>query len=284
MATLKELRRRIHSVDNIKQITKSMEMIAAARFQKAHAKAIHTSQFVLQLQQIVGRLIATNTEPNYPLFRPGKAERIAVIVIGTDRGLCGAYNNNIFSTVEAFLKDHSPNDVDLIVFGRKAIDHFKRKKWPVINAIPDWGGKIELPVVDTLSKFLIDKFLHGQYKSIWLIYTQHLTIFSRKVMTEQLLPITLVPEKNVLQNRDYIFEPDIEELLVKLLPHYILGEIHNILNQAYASELAARVCAMRAATKNAQDLKEKLVLERNKQRQTSITKEVLEIASAAEAL
>lgn len=284
MASLKEIRRRIHSINNIEQITKSMEMIAAARFQRAQMKAYHSNRYTHEMRTIISHLIENQVERNYPLFMKGKGPRHALVIAGADRGLCGAYNSNLFNVVDLFLKKFSLNEVELILFGRKAIEHYTRKKWNIGFAMPEWGGKITFAAIQELTDSLIEKFLMGSYASIQLMYTQHQTIFSREVINAPLLPIEVSHKDQRSLKKDYIFEPTIEELLAGILREYCLAEIHNMLNQAYASELAARVCAMRAASKNAQEIKEQLTLERNKLRQTSITKEVLEISSGAESL
>lgn len=281
MASLKEIRRRIQSIDNIKQITKSMEMIAAARFQRAQLKAHQSSKYIKEMRQIVSHLIAIKAEKIYPLLMPGKGTRTAIVVAGADRGLCGAYNSNLFNALDSFLKKFQPDKVELILLGNKAIEYYSRRKWPIALSIPEWGGKIKLQAITQIANDLIDKFLAGSYAAVRLVYTQHLTIFSRKVVNIPLLPIE-IPIEVEFVNRDYIFEPQIEELFDTLLPLYCSAEIHQMLSQAYASELAARVCAMRAASQNAQEIKEKLTLERNKLRQTSITKEVLEISLGAQ--
>lgn len=283
MASLKEIRRRIHSIDNIRQITKSMEMIAAARFQKAHLKAINSNKFRQAMRELVGHLTATKAERSHPLLNNKREGVTALIVAGSDRGLCGAYNSNLFAAIDSFLKKNAEQEVELILFGRRVIDFYRRKRCKIGAEIPDWGGKITLAEIEKLSKDVIEKFLNGTYKSLELIYTEHQTIFTRKIMAAKLLPIE-IPESEVLLKQDYVFEPNIEELFTKLLPEYISIEIQNMLNQAYASELAARVSAMRAASTNAEEIREKLLLERNKLRQTSITKEVLEISSGTEAL
>lgn len=283
MASLKEIRRRIHSIDNIRQITKSMEMIAAARFQKAHLKALHSNKFREGMRELISHLTATKAERIHPLLNEKKEGAMALLVASTDRGLCGAYNSNLFAAADSFLRNCSREEVEFVLFGRKGIDYFERKEGRIREKIPDWGGKISHAEIEKLADKLIAKFLEGANRSIHLIYTEHLTIFTRRVVIMQLLPIEIV-ENDSQQKQDYIFEPNIEELFSRLLPQYVSVEIQNMLHQAYASELAARVFAMRAATKNAEEIREKLLLERNKLRQSSITKEVLEISLGSEAL
>lgn len=283
MASLKDIRRRIHSIDNIRQITKSMEMIAAARFQRAHLKAIYSKKYLEGMRELVSHLTRTKSEGTHPLLKEGEGAHIAIILVATDRGLCGAYNSNLFNLLDTFLKSHPKEEIELVLFGRKAIDYYRKKKWAVAFEIPDWGGKITSLAIEKLTGELIEKFLAGAYRSIRLIYTEHQTIFSRKIVERELLPIQVAVEGDSSQHRDYIFEPNIEELFGRLLPHYCVVEIQNMLNQAYASELAARMSAMRAAATNAEEIREKLLLERNKLRQGGITKEVLEISSGSQA-
>lgn len=285
MASLKEIRRRIHSVENIKQITKSMEMVAAARLQKALVKADLSYRFLQYMKTILSRLLSAAPELTHPLFVTKHPAPVAVLAIGTDRGLCGSLNSTLYSTVDKFLKSHSSESIDLILFGRKAMEYYKRKHCPVTKSFEDWGGKHSVQMVKNFIEDLIEEGMAGKYSSIHLIYTEYQTVFTRQVVNVQLLPIEKPHEElKGSINADYIFEPNSEEVLDELLPRYCIAGLHNALNQTYASELAARVCAMKAAKNNADEMIGNLTLLRNKVRQAGITKEILEIASGAKAI
>lgn len=289
MATLKEIRRRLQAIDNIKQITKSMEMIAAARFQRAHTRTIHAEKYVQEMRSIMSHVKNAYREMS-PYSKQQKEAPTLIMIAGADRGLCGAYNSNLFHASDSLLREYSPNQLELMVFGKKTIEYYEKKQWPIRQTLSDWNEKVKLSTITKIADEITEQFLSGAYASIQLIYTHHQTIFSRQVIKATLLPIETAPQKEPQEKskkeskipQDYIFEPQIEELFVKLLPKYCFAEVYHMFNQAYTSELAARVCAMQFATKNAEEIKENLTLERNKLRQTSITKEVLEISLGAE--
>lgn len=282
MVSLKDIRRRINSIENVEQITKSMEMIAAARFQRAQIKAHHSYRYIKELRRVVSHLVAANTLNKHPLLFAGKGSRIAIIVASADKGLCGAYNSNLFNALDAYLQKLPADNVELILFGCKAIEHYHKKKWTISFSLPDWGGKITTDSIQKFNETIIEKILSGNYATIRLVYTHLQAMFSRPVINKQLYPPEIT-DTETLSQRVYIFEPAPEELFNTILPRYYWAEIYNMLNQAYASELAARVVAMHAAAKNAGEVKDSLTLERNKLRQSGITREILEISLGADA-
>jgi F-type H+-transporting ATPase subunit gamma len=346
MPSLKEMRSRIRSVESIKQITKSMEMVAAARLQRALTKAAFSKAFLSALEKILHDLIASTDPKSHPFLTQNEIVKVAekpslvainleaavqddkvmqdfdlesllmrgdhsqkvkappvrsnygskncvnlssstavsrIIVVGADRGLCGAYNSTLFATLDKFLKEVPKEHVELILFGKKAIDYYSKRSWPISQIIPDWGGKISKQSIKTFVEGLIADFLKGKYGSVRIVYTDYRTAMSRQVINEQFLPIEKIQyeQKSIAP---YIFEPSEEEVLDEILPRYFIAKAQNMLNQSYVSELSARVFAMRAATKNADEMIEKMTRIRNKVRQAGITKEMLEIATGAEAM
>lgn len=283
MPSLKEIRSRIRSVENIKQITKSMEMVAAARLQRALTKAELSKAFLSAMEKILQDLLSSTNPDFHPLLAQKKPSPIAIVIAGADRGLCGAYNSTLFTAADKFLKVGPKEQFELILFGKKAIDYYTRKPWVISQKIPDWGGKISMQSIKTVTEGLIADFLSGKYGAIRIIYTDYRNLVSRTIVNEQFLPIEKAAHAQGPVG-DYIFEPSEEEALSDLLPRYCIAKAQNMLNQAYVSELSARVFAMRAATKNADEMIEKMTLIRNKVRQAGITKEMLEIATGAEAM
>jgi F-type H+-transporting ATPase subunit gamma len=284
MNTLREIRRRINSIKNIEQITKSMEMVAAARLHKAQIKAEHSKRYATKIKQIMENLIASSHTFTLPLFVQKEIKKTGIVLFGADRGLSGPYNSNLYFSLDRFLKNYTPENVELILFGKKAIDYYQRRKWPIASKRTDWGGKITLQEVKDFTNQLLNLFLSGEYSEIWFVYTHYITVFSMKVIVEKFLNIERPKHQNESITRDWIYEPNLEELIADILPRYCLAKIQNVLNEAYVSELAARVSAMRMATKNAEELLETLTLTRNKVRQGSITKEILEITTGAEGI
>ena len=282
MTTLRNIRRKIQSVSNIRKITEAMELVAASRLHKAQAKVEASRPYASKLKEILDRLIAASDELHHPLMSPREVKKTGVVIIAGDRGLCGGYNQNVLSEAEKFLKKYEPGQVELILVGRKPIDHFKSKKWTITSKLEEWGGKITYLQIEEFTKNIINFYLNGQLDEIWLIYTHFINTGARKVRVDKFLNI----DTNVSThfNDEYLFEPDAPTIFAEILPHYCITKIQSALNDAYASELAARIASMRAATKNAGEMIEKLTLIRNKVRQSGITRELIEITSGTESL
>lgn len=286
MATLREIRRKLHSVQNIQKITQAMEMVAASRLRKAQAKAEMSRPYFAQLEDILHQLISEARDFSHPLIDKRSVKKIGFVIVAGDRGLCGGYNHNVFSTTEKVLKKYQPSQVELFLIGRKAIDYFSGKNLKIRKKISDWGGKITFTRLQELTQSLIEYYLNGEFDEIWLIYTHYLSISARVVKIEKLLNIEFAQDGNKKENlsSNTIFEPSIPEIFAEILPRYCIAKIQSALNESYASELAARIFSMRAATKNADEMIEKLTLVRNKVRQSGITRELLEISACVESL
>ncbi len=286
MSTLRDLRQKILAVGNIRKITQAMELVAAARLRKAQVKAESARPYALKLNEILERLIAAAGELHHPLITSvnvtPEVKKIGLVVIAGDRGLCGGYNQGVFSAAEKFIQKHSSAQITLITVGRKSCEHFAKSRLNIAYKIPEWGGKITYLQIEEFSMSLIDFYLNGQFDEIWLVYTHFVNLMVREVLIEKFLNIET--KASTEQKINYIFEPDAASIFAKLLPHYCITKIQSALNDAYAAELAARISSMRSATKNAQEMIEKLTLMRNKVRQAGITKELIEITSGAEIL
>lgn len=283
MATLRDIRKRLRSVENVKQITKAMEMVAASHLRKAHLKIEQIRPYATKMQEMLRHLAAASVEIAHPLMQKRKVKRVGVVIISSDKGLCGSYNTHLFKAVDHFLKKYAAEKIKLIVLGRKGVHHYQSKKWDISRQMIDWSGKISQKGIEEFKDELVTSFLKGEFDEIWLIYTRYITAASRQVVVEKFLNI----EKDLHQTLwlpDYIFEPDAEAVYREIVERYCLVKVQSALDEAYASELAARTFSMRAATKNAEEVIEKLTLERNKVRQSSITKELLEITAGAEGL
>jgi len=282
MSALKDIRRRLHSTENIKKITDAMERVAAVHLRRAQAKAEQSRPYLLKLKKILENFGSCGI--HHPLYEQRKAKKIALVVISADRGLCGAYNANIMLAADNFLKEHAPETVELILVGRKAIEYYKKKKWRIRFQFPSFDAKTSFHNIHLFSKRLVDWFLAKELDQIWLVYTQYISIAERKIAVEKFLNI----EKEVSSQKpvklSYIFEPDPQKVLAAIIPRYCDMRIQMALQEAYAAELSSRIMAMRSASKNSEDLIYQLTLTRNKIRQTEITKETIEISSGSESL
>lgn len=284
MATVREIRAKLNSVRNIKKITQALEMVAASRLRKALAKVESSRPFANVLKEILGNLLSSTDPIDHLLITKREVKKVGFVIIAADRGLCGGYNQAVYSAAEKELKKYDPAKVDLMLIGRKAVEHFSGKQWNVVKAVSEWGGKITYSEIDALTRQLIDEFSHGRMDEIWMVYTHYIGLSERKVVVDKLLNIDPTPQTKKGVALNYIFEPNIEEVARKILPHYCVTMVQTALNEAYAAELAARVLSMRAATSNAEEMIEDLTLTRNKVRQSGITREIIEITAGAQSL
>lgn len=281
MSAIRDIKRRLKSVENIKQIAKAMEMVAASHLRRAQTKAKQAQPYTVKIQDILRKV--PSKEFKHPLFEKREVKKIGLFIVAGDRGLCGSYNANIISAAMSFLQQHEDKEVKLILVGKKAVEFFRGKKWPILREIPKWGGKITFPEIKKLAKNTVSRFLVREYDEVWLVYSHYINTMTREIKVEKFLNIENL-EENGKHLPNYIYEPNSAEIYSQIIPRYCITKIQNILDEAYASELAARVVSMRSASKNADEMKEHLILTRNKVRQESITKEMLEITSGAEGL
>jgi F-type H+-transporting ATPase subunit gamma len=282
MSAIRDIKRRLKSVENIKQIAKAMEMVAASRLRRAQTKAKQSLPYTQKLHEILRKVPSNDFQ--HPLFEKREVKTIGLLVVAGDRGLCGSYNMNIISEALEFLSEHADKEVKLILVGTKAIDYFQSKKWPIVEQISKWGGKITFPEVQTLAKGIVSRFILKEFDEVWLVYSHFVNVMTREIKVEKFLNIEKLEEDGPKKSLNYIYEPSAAAIYADIIPRFCITKIQNVLNEAYASELAARVVSMRSASKNADEVKERLILTRNKVRQESITKEMLEITAGAEGL
>ncbi len=280
MPSAQDIRRRIRSVKNIQQITKAMKMVAAARLRRAQEKAAASKPYTEKIRQILASVAAHTTDQAHPLLEVREVKRTVYVVLSSDKGLAGAYSSNIIKEV---LPRIAGNDqVGLVTVGRKARDYFKRRGYTVDA---EYTGFSEKPAYDhawAIARDLSERFQSGDCDEIYLVYTQFFSAINLQPITIKLLPLSTETTEQV--NTDYIFEPSADEVLGLLLPKYLETTIFGALMQAAASELGARMTAMESATDNAEELISKLILNYNKVRQATITREISEIVGGAEAL
>lgn len=278
MPNLRDIRRRLRVVENIKKITDAMERMAAARLRKAQAKAENSRPYFLKLKEILENLAAS--EIRHPLFSKRDVKRTGLIIISADRGLSGSYNSNILAASERFLKKHTRDNVELIIFGRKALEYYRNKHWEIAFKKQDWGGKFTHQDVENFTQETVSWFVAGKYDEIWLIYTHYISLLKKEVITEKFFSIESAKREGK-SSLNYIFEPNPEEILTELMRRYTVARLQTAFDEAYAAELAARVVAMQTASTNSENMIHDLTLLRNKVRQEGITKEIIEISTGA---
>lgn len=256
-----------------------MEMISVAKLRNSAAQLFMLKRYCTRLENLLKNVTAS-AHGVHPLLVERTARKIGICVITSDTGLCGAYNHAMFSAVEAFLKKFPAENIVLTSVGRKGTNFFRRKRIGVQQSFIELHGRYEETMGEKIITTLTDSFLQGKIDEAYVAYSFFESNVRHKPVIEKIIPLTSVAEKTV----DYIFEPDAKTLMDQIIPLYLKNKIRMCFLNAFASENSARVVAMGEATKNAKELLENLTLQRNKLRQAGITKEILEIVSAKEAL
>ncbi len=284
MATLKQIRRRIRSVQSTKQITKAMEMVAAAKLRRAQSKAESARPYAKTMEHVLSNLSSAARTLSHPLFEAREIERVMLVVISSDKGLCGSFNANVLRRAEERIRELGlePEQIDLVPVGRRGWQYFRRRHWKLPGAVDRLGDQIDLDLVQRIGGYATESFLSGQVDRVEFVYTRFVTTAKRTVEVVPLLPI--VPESEEDADTPYIFEPDAEEVFEALLPRYVRTQILSVIADSLASEHSARMISMGNATKNADEMIANLTLTANKLRQAAITGELLEIVGGAAAL
>ena len=288
MPSLIDMRRRIRTVRSTQQITKAMKMISAARLRKAQERAFDARPFANLLQEVLQSLVSRVEKPEHPLLVQRPEERIRVVVLSGDRGLCGAFNTNINRATEPFLVDHNQQKVEMVPVGRKARDYFRRRK---ANIHKDYIGifsRLSFDHAREIAGDIITSYAAGNCDAVYVIYNEFKSMLSQRVIVNRLLPLAgfkpAQDRASAFTKVDYIYEQPPEKIFVRLLPRYVETLIFRALLESSASEHAARMTAMDSASNNAGEMIESLTLTMNRVRQATITKELIEVVSGAAAL
>jgi F-type H+-transporting ATPase subunit gamma len=294
VASLKEIRGRIASIRNISQITRAMELVAASRMKRAQEAILAARPYDDELRSALSRVTAAVGEEVDPLLARRPVRRLGLIVMTTDRGLAGALDTN---TVRAALRHiaeqaggrngDGPVEVSAITVGRKGRDQLRRAGIPIAAHFPRLGDRPGFADVTPIARLVAEDFLDGTYDEIAVVYPGFISTLTQRASVTTLLPVPrpadLDPDE-AERTDEYLFEPSPEAVLSRLLPHYVAVDLFRAVLEANASEQSARMIAMRSATDNANELMGDLTLVYNKTRQATITREMIEIASGAEAL
>lgn len=281
MQSTKEIKRRIRGVTNIQQITKAMEMVAANRLRKAEARLMAARPYAQKMAQLLNYLAVNFIGKTHYLLKDREAKVIKLLVITSDKGLCGAYNTNILQHVHKFVGENPNKEIKLILMGKKGLLSFQRK-YQIENYFPEAVEKLGKTDITNLVDSLIKDFQKETYQELHIFFTRFVTVMRCIPTHIKLLPIEGSPEKAV--RPDYIFEPSPEDIFNELFPKYMESRLHHALLESSTSEYAARRVAMIAASENAEEMISELVRSYNRARQETITKELLEVVSGAEAL
>ena len=283
MASLKAIRRRISSVKSTQQITKAMKMVAAAKLRRAQEAATRARPYAEKLGELLGSVAALVERDAHPLLAQRESEqRIELLIVTSDRGLCGGYNTNLIRRAQAFLAEHRDQQVRLTLVGRKGYDFFRRRRADITEQFINLGAGPDHELAVRLGTRVAADFATDKVDAVYLLYSSFRSALSQIPTLERLLPVT--PGKDNEAAVEYVYEPDAVTLLDRLLRQYVTTLIDRSFLESIASEYGARMTAMESATSNASDMINRLTLEMNRARQAAITKELMEIVSGAEAL
>ncbi|HJP70774.1 MAG TPA: ATP synthase F1 subunit gamma [Candidatus Limnocylindria bacterium] len=293
MASLKDIRGRIGSVRNIAQITRAMEMVAASRMKRAQDAILAARPYSDELRAALSRVAAVVGEEVHPLLARRPVKRVALIMITSDRGLAGSLNANAIRSALRWTQRKMATsngdtrvEVEAITIGRKGRDGLRRAGIPIAAHFQQLGDRPSFSDVTPIARLVTEDFLEGKYDEIDVAYSTFISTLTQRPEIHPLLPI-VSPEQAEgaeTENDEYLFEPSAEAVLSRLLPHFVAIDLYRAVLENQASEQSARMIAMRNSTDNANELIEDLTLVYNKTRQATITREMIEIASGAEAL
>lgn len=295
MASLRDIKRRIAGVKNISQVTRAMQMIAAAKMRRAQDQVRSSRPYADKAWEVLTHLSQQpgSKDQLHPLLVQRPVKKACIVLINSDRGLAGGYSSNMMRKTAHFIKDYG-KPISLVTVGRKGKTFFRNASSPIIAEFSGMPDKPSVLDVLPIAKIVIDDFLSGEFDEVYLAYTDFINTMSQKPVVKRLLP--LLPDntdeqavsehvaKAKVNKNVYIYEPDPEELLNIVLPRFTELQIYQALLESLASEHSSRMVAMRSATDNANELVADLTLTYNRVRQESITKEMLDIVGGVEAL
>ena len=291
MASLIDIRRRLKSVKNTQQITRAMKMVSAAKLRRAQDRVIAARPYAKALREVLASVSSRVKEAQHPLLATREEKRVALLVVEGDKGLAGAFNANVNRAVAALLAEKKEwESVTVLPIGKRALDYWKRRPSPLApKAYPGIFARVEYSHAKEIADYLTTEFVEDRIDAAYAVYNEFKSVMSQIVRRDRILPISrsetaLADAASGAPATEYIYEPDPETILAKLLPRYLEFSIFRMLLESAAAEHGARMTAMESATKNAGEMIDSLTLTYNRARQARITKELIEIVSGAAAL
>ena len=286
MPGTKEIRAKISSVKNTQKITRAMQMVATSKMRRAQERMKLARPYAKRMLEVIGHLTEANPDYRHPFLVTREARAVGIIVISSDRGLAGALNANVFRETLKLIRDWQGKGatVSLCLIGTKALNFFRRLSLPILANVTHLGDKPHVKDLIGTVKVVLDGYRSGQLDRLLLVNAQFVNTMTQQPVTQQLLPIEALDTEGLQEHWDYIYEPDAVGILDGLLMRYIESQVYRAAVENVASEMAARMVAMKAASDNAGKLINELQLIYNKARQAAITKELSEIVGGAAAV
>ena len=285
MATLRDIQRRIRSVQSTQKITRAMKLVAAAKLRRAQERILSARPYATKMAELLGNLVS-GTDTGHPLMEQREGPRRQIVIITADRGLAGAFNTNVIRRAVELVRESSSAEVTLVVVGRKARDFFRRRATTIKRDMIGFWDRLAYSHAVELADYFMQQYLDSEVDEVVLLYNEFRSVTMQRPVRVQLLPIPHgeVEAAESAAPVDYIYEPSPEAILGDLLPRHVRMQVYRALMESLAGEYGARMTAMEAATKNAKEMIDVLTIQYNKARQEKITKELLDIVGGAEAL
>jgi F-type H+-transporting ATPase subunit gamma len=283
MPSLIDFRRRIRSVKNTQQITKAMKMVAAAKLRRAQERVTAARPYGNSLKELLANVAAAQAGADevHPLLVSREQKRIQLLVITSDRGLAGAFSMNVIKAATQFMAEHAGADIRIEAIGRKARDYFRRRNLNVTGEHIGVVEKAKAADAQRIVRPVLAQFINGEIDAVYIAGNEFKSVMTQRVAVEQVLPLKI---DAAADSPNYLVEGDYKELLGQLAPRYVEATVLKMMLESAAAEHAARMTAMDSATRNASEVIDKLTLHMNRVRQASITKEIIEVVSGAQAL
>jgi len=283
MPTLLDIRRRIRSVKSTQQITRAMKMVAAARLRRAQDGIFNARPYANQMLALLERLAARTEQRAHPLLAVRPVERILLVLITADRGLCGAFNANLIRAAQKYLGEHGDKEVSIMAIGRKGRDAFRKQPYTMVAEHINLFGHLQFSQAQQIAKEIIDLYTEQKVDAVDFLYNEFKSILTQRVRVERYLPVKPLEPSAGEALIEYIYEQPPAQIFNTLLPRYVETEVYRALLESQAAELAAKMTAMDAATNNASELIDSLTLHLNRVRQAAITREIIEVVSGGAA-
>jgi F-type H+-transporting ATPase subunit gamma len=284
MATLRDIQRRIRSVQSTQKITKAMKLVAASKFRRAQERILAARPYATKMRELLGGLAGHTGDETHPLLARRETGRRRLVIITADKGLCGAFNSNILRESLRFLRGGGETSVTLVVVGKKARDFYRRRQFTVKSEMLGFFDRLAYSHAQELAGGLMQDYLAEEVDEVHLMYNEFRSVAVQRPVRQQLLPIEAASDEDAGPHEEYLYEPGPEAILASLLPRHVTVQVYRALMESAAGEFGARMTAMEAASKNAREMINLLTIQYNKARQERITKELLDIVGGAEAL
>jgi len=280
MATLRDIQRRIRSVQSTQKITRAMKLVAAAKLRRAQERILAARPYAAKMGELLGNLVIAASGSD-----GAQHPRRQIVIITADKGLAGAFNSNVIRRALDLIRQSNTTEVTLVVVGRKARDFYRRRPWTIKRDMIAFWDRLAYSHASELADYFMQQYLDGEIDEVHLVYNEFRSVAVQRPVREQLLPIPRRAEgESGAEAVDYLYEPNPKTILDELLPRHVRTQVFRALMESLAGEYGARMTAMEAATKNAKEMIDVLTIQYNKARQEKITKELLDIVGGAEAL